>query len=159
MLLPLYGILFGAVGAVVGLFLGLLCSLVLFAMTRISYYPRPSDAESYVRAAGRVCSATSALALLTEWVLHGLFDQYSGFLRPYHFIVWRMLGGNGIPVTAAFDLTTMVNLTTMVVIPTLLFSLAMRWAGRRVAAGYAREVGGTISEDHSPAAVEGSEAN
>ncbi len=147
------GVLSGAVGALLGLFLGLLCGVVLFTLARLHYRRQNfSEPEEYRRGAGRASALASALALLTEWQLYvlryrqshgGEFEKYGAFFDPWVFIVWRMFPGRDDVVhrNMAFDLTLIINLALMVVFPTLLFSLAMWWAGRRVAGRYVSQFG------------------
>lgn len=56
-------ILFGFFGAVVGVVLGSLCGLLLFAITRVFYWLDPSTSTSYRRVAGLICVSISILML------------------------------------------------------------------------------------------------
>jgi hypothetical protein len=108
----------GLHAAGVGFWLGLICGLVLFALTRTFYWPSPATPIGYCRAAGLTCALASALALLSKWVLDVDFPDAYAFLRP-----------PGRPR----DLMEVSDIVRQVLIPTLLFSGAMWWAGRRVA--------------------------
>jgi hypothetical protein len=127
----------GAAGAVVGLLLGLLCGAALFALTRASARSRPPPIGGYRKMAGRACACLSALALLTDWLLHGLLDRYENYIDPNLYFPWRWLLGNEHSFED-FDLVGVIDVTVMVVVPTLLFALVMWWAGRRTAGRYAR---------------------
>jgi hypothetical protein len=59
------GVMFGFLGAIVGLPLGLLCGLLVFALTRAFHWPQPTDPDGYRRAAGLMCALGSGLLLLT----------------------------------------------------------------------------------------------
>jgi hypothetical protein len=139
---PVYSVFwavgFGAAGAVVGLFLGLLCGAALFARTRALAWSRPPPVIAYRKMAGRACAFVSALALLADWLLHGLLDHYENYIDPYLYFPWRMLSGNEHSFED-FDLVGVIDVTVMVVVPTLLFASVMWWAGRRTAGRYARE--------------------
>ena len=127
----------GSVGAVVGLALGLLCGLLLFAVTRGLHYPRLLGPDSYPRTAGRLCAAGSAILLLADWIIHGLRDQYpDDFLVSDDFILWRIFMGDR-NMGEVYGWMIAFDLGLMVVLPTLLFAWAMWWAGRRVADRYA----------------------
>jgi hypothetical protein len=132
-----YAVELGAAGAVVGLFLGMLCAAVLFVLARASTRSRPPAVVGYRKMAGRACAFVSVLALLADWLLHGLLDRYENYIDPYLYFPWRMLSGNEHKFED-FDLVGVIDVTVMVVVPTLLFALAMRWARRRTAGRYAR---------------------
>ena len=102
----------------VGFWLGLICGLLLFALTRTFYWPSPATPIGYRRAAGLTCALASALALLGKWVVDVDFPDAYAFLRP-----------PGRPR----NLMEVSDIVRQVLIPTLLFSGAMWWAGRRVA--------------------------
>lgn len=126
------GVIFGVLGGVVGLCLGLLCSLLLFAITRAFHWHwLTENARSYRRMVGWTCASTSGLALLVNWVLH------SGFPDPAAFVLLRPFGY----VPSYGGTPSVFNIVVGVVVPTLLFSLAMWWAGRRVAGRYASSHG------------------
>ena len=110
--------LYGTHVAAVGFWLGLICGLLLFALTRAFYWPSPAAPISYRRAAGLTCALGSAVALLGKWVLDVDFPDAYAFLRP-----------PGRPR----DISEVSVIVREVLIPTLLFSVAMWWAGRRVA--------------------------
>ena len=137
---PVYAVFWavgvGAAGAVVGLLLGPLCGAVLFALTRASAWYRPPAVVAYRKMAGRACAFVSALALLADWLLHGHLDRYENYFDPNLYFPWRWLLGNEHSFED-FDLTGAIDLTVLVVVPTLLFALVMRWAGRRTAGRYA----------------------
>ena len=127
----------GSVHAVVGLALGLLCGLLLFAVTRGLHYPRLLGPDSYPRTAGRLCAAGSAILLLADWIIHSLRDQYpDDFLVSDDFILWRIFMGDR-NMGEVYGWMIALDLGLMVVLPTLLFAWAMWWAGRRVADRYA----------------------
>ena len=132
-----YAVELGAAGAVVGLFLGMLCAAVLFALARASARSRPPSVLGYRKMAGRACAFVSVLALLADWMLHGLLDNYENYIDPYLYFPWRMLSGNEHKFED-FDLVGVIDVTVMVVVPTLLFASVMGWAGRRTAGRYAR---------------------
>jgi hypothetical protein len=138
---PVYSVFYvvglGAAGVVVGLLLGPLCGAVLFALTRASARSRPPPVVAYRKMAGRACAFVSALALLADWMLHGLLDRYENYIDPNLYFPWRWLLGNEHSFED-FDLVGVIDVTVMVVVPTLLFALVMRWAGRRTAGRYAR---------------------
>ena len=133
-----YAVEIGAAGAVVGLFLGMLCAAVLFVLTRASAWSRPPPVVGYRKMAGRACAFVSALALLADWLLHGLLDRYENYIDPYLYFPWRMLSGNEHKFED-FDLVGVIDVTVMVLVPTLLFASVMWWAGRRTAGRYPRE--------------------
>ena len=145
---PVYAVFtavaFGVTGAVMGLLLGLLCGAALFGVTRAFYWPRPGEHGKYVRTMAWACALGSTLALTADWMIHGLLDlrtydaESRSFFDPFTFILWRIMQGHE-HNAVSFDPTWAINLTVGVVVPTLLFALAMRWAGRRTAGRYARE--------------------
>jgi hypothetical protein len=139
---PVYAVfsavVLGAAGAVVGLFLGMLCAAVLFVLARASTRSRPPPVVGYRKMAGRACAFVSVLALLADWLLHGLLDRYENYIDPYLYFPWRMLSGNEHKFED-FDLVGVIDVTVMVLVPTLLFASVMWWAGRRTAGRYARE--------------------
>jgi hypothetical protein len=102
----------------VGFWLGLICGLLLFALTRAFYWPSPARPIAYRGAAGLTCALGSAVALLGKWVLDVDFPDAYAFLRP-----------PGRPT----DISEVSVIVREVLIPTLLFSGAMWWAGKRVA--------------------------
>jgi hypothetical protein len=144
---PVYAVFtavaFGFTGVVMGLLLGLLCGAVLFGVSRAFYWPRPGEHGKYVRTMAWACALGSILALMADWMGHGLRDlptydaESRNFFDPFTFILWRLILGHE-HNTVSFDPTWAINLTVMVVVPTLLFALVMWWAGRRTAGRYAR---------------------
>jgi hypothetical protein len=60
----------GLHAAGVGFWLGLICGLLLFALTRTFYWPSPATPIGYRRAAGLTCALASATATMT-WLLTG----------------------------------------------------------------------------------------
>jgi hypothetical protein len=136
---------FGVTGAVMGLFLGLLCGAVLFGVTHAFYWPRPEERSKYIRTMARSCALGSILALMADWMIHGLRDlrtydaEDSDFFDPFTFILWRIIQGHE-HSTVSFDLTWAIDLMVTVLVPTLLFASVMWWVGRRTAGRYAREV-------------------
>jgi hypothetical protein len=131
-LLAVFASSFGIVaGAPVGLMLGLVDGLLLGAMTLAFFRPGASG-RGYRAAAGAVCAVASPLVLFADWVLHGYPDLDR--VAP-----WRSLGGlDGI---AGVDYGSDANPTEIalgVAVPWLVATLAMWWAGRKVAGWYAR---------------------
>jgi hypothetical protein len=102
----------------VGFWLGLICGLLLFVLTRGFYWPSPTRPIAYRGAAGLTCALGSAVALLGKWVFDVDFPDAYAFLRP--------------PARPS-DISEVSVIVREVLIPTLLFSRAMWWAGRRVA--------------------------
>lgn len=137
-------VIFGALGSVVGLALGLLCGLLLFALTNAFFHPLPTDTAWYRRAAGWVCATASALALLADWFING-------YPNANYFALFR-------PLPSA-DLDTPPELSALTVLvfvawPTLLISLPMWFSGRRVASQYANKAGGVGGVNDPPGSVE-----
>ena len=61
--------LYGTHVVAVGFWLGLICGLLLFVLTRAFYWPGPARPIAYRAAAGLTCALGSAVALLGKWVL------------------------------------------------------------------------------------------
>jgi len=110
--------LYGSHAAGVGFWLGLICGLLLSALTRTFSWPSPASPSGYLKAAGLTCALGSAVALLGKWVVDVDFPDAYAFLRP-----------PGSPR----DLMEVSDIVRQVLIPTLLFSGSMWWAGKRVA--------------------------
>lgn len=122
----LVSLLFGVLGAASGSFLGLLCGLALFGLTRAFYYSRPFDAARFRRAAGWVCASATALLLLADWFING-------YPNTEDFGLLRFIGNTNVPP----ELSAL-EILLFVVTPTLLLSLPMWISGRLVAGRYAR---------------------
>ena len=121
LILPVFGASFGLLlGATVGLALGLVDGLLLGVLTRLFYYP-PSDGARYRNVAGTICGATGFLLLSAAWANTG-FD-------PTTFMV---------PVfTPSFYSRAWLDLVFIILIPMLVATAAMWWAGRKVGGWYA----------------------
>ena len=114
------------IGAPVGLFLGALDGLVLAVLTLGAYRHAPLQrARLYREAAGVACAAVALLAFAADWWLHGFPDADA-------FVFWRLPPF----FEEASGRTDRLGLETA--LPTLVAVLAMWWAGRKVAARYAR---------------------
>lgn len=70
-----FGVVYGALGAVTGTFLGLLCGPLLFVLTRAFFRPRFVATARYPSAAGWVCAATAVLVPLIDWFVDGYPDM------------------------------------------------------------------------------------
>lgn len=105
--------------------LGLLCGLVLFALTRARPWRWTYDLARYRRTAGWVCLVVPAAVLLGNWFANGYPNTEDFGLL--HFI------GN----TNAPPGLSLLEIALFVVVPRTLLSLPMWPAGRRVAIAYA----------------------
>lgn len=126
------GLIYGLVGAVVGLALGTFCGLLLFGQARAFYHPVLNDFDRYRRTAGRACAAVGILTILTGWLIWLVYQaaryELSVSLGPFGFAV---------------------EATVLVVVPALLSAGAMWFLGRRVASQYTRKLVGSEAANHS----------
>ncbi len=118
---PVFGAALGLLlGASAGLALGLVDGLVLGILTRLLHHPL-TDAARYRKVAGTISGATALLLLFAAWASTG-FD-------PTTFVV---------PVfSPSFFSRAWLDLVFVAVIPALLATTAMWWAGRKVGGWYA----------------------
>ena len=128
-LLGAYGVVFGLLlGSPTGLVLGALDGLLLGVLTR-AFYRAPADVRNYHRVAGLTCAATSVLVLLAGWWQQG-FEWHSfafASLYPGAF-------GGGLR-----------DLILVMLLPSFVATLAMWWAGRRVASRYTSRPRGGVA--------------
>jgi len=117
-------IIFTAQGTVMGLCIGLACGAALIALVRAFYWPLPTNRENFVRVSGWVCAGVTAGVLLADWLLYKGFSYVTVTYAARVFGDWP----------AGFDGSDTLDGFIFLVTPVLVFSLAMRWAGRRVAA-------------------------
>lgn len=115
------GVVFGALGAVAGLLLGLLGGLVLFVLTSVFFQPISDDHVVYRRTAGWVCAAVSALASLADWFLNS-------YPNAEDFGLLRFVGDtNASPELSPLVIFFLVVLTLLISLPT--------WFSARIVAG------------------------
>lgn len=112
-----YGGIF--IGAPAGLVLGILDGFFLGALMHVMYR-QSIDLHKYRRTAGWACAAMSLAAFLA--------------------LSWIFANPDG----AFFD-EELVDLLFLAVVPALIASFALWWAGRKVAVWYAREASGSDS--------------
>jgi hypothetical protein len=118
-------------GAIEGSVLGALCGLLLFAATRVFYFPLHADAHDYLATAGAMCALAGLTFSLVDWLLHGCPD-------PNAIAVWRTLD------TLTPGHTTWpagVGILTFGTGPLLAITLDMWISGTGAARWYARESG------------------
>jgi hypothetical protein len=127
----------GAAGAAVGFVLGTIAGLLGALLTRLLFPRSTPDVRAYRRAVGAVCAGSSAVVLLTDWLLHD-FPNANGF------ILSRLLVG------VFGEDTSAVGVFIQALVPTLLFSSAIWWAGRKVAGRYAQEAGSPRGDEQTP---------
>ncbi len=128
-------------GALMGLALGTVNSLLLGTLTWAFYRPSPADAQEYRKMAGRVCALASVAILAVDWLFHA-------FPELDEFAPWRIreaiIGpANFIPPndelfdTVSFaDFWSFVPIVSWAILPVLGIALAMRWSGRLTAGWY-----------------------
>lgn len=114
--------LFGTVG---GRVLGVLCGTVLWIFT-LAY--RPRDASRYRAAAGPVCAAATALAVVSCWEIS--MRPSSGTASLASHLMWEEY---------------LAETVILVTVPALVATGAAWWAGRRVAEQYTRKFGERVN--------------
>lgn len=139
---PLYFLFAGIIGAVagapIGLVVGVVCGSLLFVLTRTFFYPPPNDGgarRDYARTAGIACVVTSLSIFVVDWLLFGYPDPYA--VAPLRMAGALAGGGTGSDADGVSDNPTdFVGLAVFVFSPIFMVVLSLWFSGRMVAGQY-----------------------